>query len=118
LGRSQDVAALLRQRPIAGPSARSGLRQMTDRFLEATLSPAERARLTLVEVDSIPVIINLVLDHGHLSILPEHSLANIAPPPTLLPLDEAYQQSLSLVWPRDALSRQAADAMIALLSAP
>lgn len=118
LGRSQDVAALLRQRPIAVPSPRSGLRQMTDRFLEATLSPAERARLTLVEVDSIPVIINLVLDHGHLSILPEHSLANIAPPPTLLPLDEAYQQSLSLVWPRDALSRQAADAMIALLSAP
>ncbi|WP_234186014.1 LysR family transcriptional regulator [Shinella sp. NM-101] len=118
LGRSHDVAALLRQRPIAVPSPRSGLRQMTDRFLEATLSPAERARLTLVEVDSIPVIINLVLDHGHLSILPEHSVANIAPPPTLLPLDEAYQQSLSLVWPRDALSRQAADAMIALLSAP
>lgn len=118
LGRSQDVAALLLQRPIAVPSPRSGLRQMTDRFLEATLSPAERARLTLVEVDSIPVIINLVLDHGHLSILPEHSVANIAPPPTLLPLDEAYQQSLSLVWPRDALSRQAADAMIALLSAP
>ncbi len=118
LGRSQDVAALLRQRPIAVPSPRSGLRQMTDRFLEATLSPAERARLTLVEVDSIPVIINLVLDHGHLSILPEHSLANLAPPPALLPLDEAYQQSLSLVWPRDALSRQAADVMTALLSAP
>ncbi|QRI65539.1 LysR family transcriptional regulator [Shinella sp. PSBB067] len=118
LGRSHDVAALLRQRPIAVPSPRSGLRQMTDRFLEATLPPAERARLTLVEVDSIPVIINLVLDHGHLSILPEHSVANIAPPPTLLPLDEAYQQSLSLVWPRDALSRQAADAMIALLSVP
>lgn len=111
----QDLAALLCRHPIAVPSPRSGLRQMTDRFLEATLSPAERARLTLVEVDSIPVIINLVLDHGHLSVLPEHSLANISPPPTLLPLDPAYQQSLSLVWPRDALSRQAAETMMRLL---
>jgi DNA-binding transcriptional LysR family regulator len=118
LDRSQDFAALLHSHPIAVPSPRSGLRQMTDRFLEATLSSVERARLTLVEVDSIPVIINLVLDHGHLSILPEHSVANISPPPTLLPLDAAYQQSLSLVWPRDALSRQAADTIIALLSRP
>ena len=91
---------------------------MTDRFLEVALSPADRARLTLVEVDSIPVIINLVLDHGHLSVLPEHSVANIGPPPSLLPLDAAYQQSLSLVWPRDALSRQAAETMLAFLSKP
>jgi LysR family transcriptional regulator, nitrogen assimilation regulatory protein len=112
----QDLAALLRRYPIAVPSPRSGLRQMTDRFLEATLSPVERSRLTLVEVDSIPVIINLVLDHGHLSVLPEHSVANINPPPTLLPLEAAYQQSLSLVWPRDALSRQAAETMIGLLA--
>ena len=112
----QDLAALLRRYPIAVPSPKSGLRQMTDRFLEATLSPAERSRLTLVEVDSIPVIINLVLDHGHLSVLPEHSVANINPPPTLLPLDTAYQQSLSLVWPRDALSRQAAETMVKLLA--
>ena len=113
---SEDFATLLKNHPIAVPSPRSGLRQMTDRFLEAALSPAERTRLTLVEVDSIPVIINLVLDHGHLSVLPEHSVANISQPPALLPLDAAYQQSLSLVWPRDALSRQAAETMIALLA--
>ncbi len=112
----QDVAALLSRYPIAVPSQRSGLRQMADRFLEATFSPVERARLTLVEVDSIPVIINLVLDHGHLSVLPEHSVAKINPPPVLLPLDAAYQQSLSLVWPRDALSRMAAETMVALLT--
>ncbi|WP_411032687.1 LysR family transcriptional regulator [Shinella sp. BYT-45] len=110
----QDLAALLRRHPVAVPSPRSGLRQMTDRFLEATLSPAERARLTLVEVDSIPVIINLVLRHGHLSVLPEQSVANISPPPTLLPLDPAYRQPLSLVWPRDALSRQAAEQIFAI----
>lgn len=111
----QDLAALIRAHPVAVPSPRSGLRQMTDRFLEATLSPAERARLTLVEVDSIPVIINLVLRHGHLSVLPEQSVANVAPPLALLPLDAAYQQSLSLVWPRDALSRQAAETMATFL---
>ena len=115
---SEDFAGLISRRPIAVPSPRSGLRQMTDRFLEATLSAAERARLTLVEVDSIPVIINLVLDHGHLSVLPEHSVANINPPPVLLPLDAAYQQSLSLVWPHDALSRKAAETMLGLLAKP
>jgi DNA-binding transcriptional LysR family regulator len=113
---SEDFFGLISGRPIAVPSPRSGLRQMTDRFLEATFSPAERSRLTLVEVDSIPVIINLVLDHGYLSVLPEHSVANINPPPTLLPLDTAYQQSLSLVWPRDALSRNAAETMLGLLT--
>lgn len=112
---ADDLAALLHRHPIAVPSPRSGLRQMTDRFLEAILTPAERARLALVEVDSIPVIINLVLRHDHLSVLPEQSVANIAAPPALIPLAETYRQSLSLVWPRNALSRQAAETVLSLL---
>ena len=111
------VSALLARHPIAVPSPRSGLRQMADRFLADSLAPEERARLRLVEVDSIPVIINLVLDHGYLSILPEQSVSNIAAPPRLIPIGEAYRQSLSLVWPRNALSRQAAETALGLLRA-
>ncbi|MBB3975417.1 DNA-binding transcriptional LysR family regulator [Rhizobium azooxidifex] len=113
----EDVAELLHKLPIAVPSVRSGLRQMTDLYLASTLSAAERARLTLVEVDSIPVIINLVREHGHLSILPEQSVSRIADPPVLIRLDARFRQSLNLVWPRNALSRQTAQAVMEILSA-
>lgn len=113
---ASDLPGLLLSHPLAVPSPRSGLRQVTDRFLADVLSPAERARMTLVEVDSIPVIINLVLHHGYLSVLPEHSVGKIANPPRLLPIGEGYSQSLSLVWPKNALSRQAAATVLALLT--
>ncbi len=114
-----DEAAieLLLKHPIAMPSVRSGLRQMTDRYLASTLTAAQRARLTLVEVDSIPVIINLVREHGHLSILPEQSVSRIADPPALIRLDARFQQSLSLVWPNNALSRQTAAAILDIIAA-
>ncbi len=116
---STDEAAieLLQKHPIAMPSVRSGLRQMTDRYLASTLTAAQRARLTLVEVDSIPVIINLVREHGHLSILPEQSVSRIADPPALIRLDARFQQSLSLVWPNNALSRQTAAAILEIIAA-
>lgn len=116
-GTQEDVTALLQKHPIAMPSVRSGLRQMTDRYLASTLSASDRARLTLVEVDSIPVIINLVREHGHLSILPEQSVSRIVDPPALIRLDARFQQSLSLVWPRNAVSRQTAAAVLEIISA-
>ena len=78
------------------------------------LTAAERARLTLVEVDSIPIIINLVQEHGFLSVLPEQSVSNIPAPPALMRLDATFQQSLSLVWQKNALSRQAAETVMAI----
>ncbi|MCD2181708.1 LysR family transcriptional regulator [Rhizobium sp. GN54] len=113
----EEVADLLRRLPVAVPSARSGLRQMTDLYIASTLSAAERARLTLVEVDSIPVIVNLVREHGYLSILPEQSVSRLADPPALIRLDARFRQTLNLVWPRNALSRQTAQAVMEILSA-
>lgn len=111
------MAELLLRQPIAVPSFRSGLRRETTRFLEAVLDETQRRLLTLIEVDSIPVIINLVQNHGFLSILPRASLARISNPPPLLPLGPAHRQSLSLVWPKNALSREAGRAMLRILSA-
>ena len=71
-----------------------------------TLDEAERRRITLVEVDSIPVIINLVRQHGYLSVLPQSSLARVHRPPAMIRLGPAYRQSLTLVWPRGAFAAE------------
>ncbi|WP_428429366.1 LysR family transcriptional regulator [Pararhizobium sp.] len=112
-----DIAALLQSHPIAVPSLKSGLRQQAAHFIEATLTEQERNRLTLTEVDSIPVILNLVMDHGYLSVLPESSAARVRHPPAMLRLGPGYMQSLSLAWQKNALSRQVAEAMLGMMLA-
>lgn len=112
-----DIRRMLLSKPMAVPSLKSGLRQQTTRFLEQTLSDAERNRMTLVEVDSIPVIINMVMNHGYLSVLPESSIARIQNPPAMVTLDADYVQSLSLVWQKNALSRQVGEAMLEMIRA-
>ncbi|MCV9999875.1 LysR family transcriptional regulator [Pararhizobium sp. YC-54] len=111
-----DIGRLLQANPIAVPSVKSGLRQQATHFIEATLSEHERSRLTLTEVDSIPVILNLVMDHGYLSVLPESSAARVRNPPAMLRLGHGYMQSLSLAWQKNALSRQVAEAMLGMMT--
>ncbi|KQS97824.1 MULTISPECIES: LysR family transcriptional regulator [unclassified Rhizobium] len=111
-----DVRGLLQSHPIAVPSLKSGLRQQATRFIEATLTDQERNRLTLTEVDSIPVILNLVMDHGYLSVLPESSAARVRNAPAMLRLGPGYMQSLSLVWQKNALSRQVAEEMLMMMT--
>lgn len=110
-----NFAGLLLSNPIAVPSLKSGLRQQATHFIEATLTEQERNRLTLTEVDSIPVILNLVMDHGYLSVLPESSAARVRHPPAMQRLGPGYMQSLSLVWQKNALSRQVAEAMLGMM---
>lgn len=110
-----DLPQLLATCPIAVPSVRSGLRREVTRFLEDTLSDVERRRVTLVEVDSIPVIINLVSHHGYLSVLPETSLSRIHRPPAMIRLGAHYRQSLTLVWPRGAFSSDVGELMISMM---
>ena len=114
---NRTLADILTSYPIAVPSLRSGLRQQAARFLENTLSEAERQRLTITEVDSIPVIINLVMNHGYLSVLPQSSLSRVRNAPAMIRLDQSYAQSLSLVWPKNALSRQLGEAMLEMMRA-
>jgi LysR family nitrogen assimilation transcriptional regulator len=112
-----DIITLLQANPIAVPSLKSGLRQQAAHFIEATLTEQERNRLTLTEVDSIPVILNLVMDHGYLSVLPESSAARVRNPPAMRRLGPGYMQSLSLAWQKNALSRQVAEAMLGMMLA-
>ncbi|MCV9961086.1 LysR family transcriptional regulator [Pararhizobium sp. BT-229] len=114
----KDLRSLLQSNPIAVPSLKSGLRQQAERFISETLGEQERNRLTVTEVDSIPVILNLVTNHGYLSVLPESSAARVRNAPAMLRLGPGYMQSLSLAWQKNALSRQAGEAMLAMMSAP
>lgn len=72
----------------------------------------------MIEVDSIPVILNLVMNHGYLSMLPESSAARVRNAPAMRRLGPGYMQSLSLAWQKNALSRQAGEAMLTMMSAP
>ncbi len=110
-----DLPRLLATCPIAVPSVRSGLRREVTRFLDDTLTEHEHRRVTLVEVDSIPVIINLVSHHGYLSVLPETSLSRVQRPPAMIRLGPLYRQSLTLIWPRGAFSSEVGDLMIGMM---
>ncbi len=45
--------------------------------------------MTLVEVDSLPILVNLVLQHGFLAVLPEASFSDIDEPLSAVALDPA-----------------------------
>lgn len=94
------IADALLAAPLAVPSARSGLRQRINRILDDQLDETERGALRLIEIDSIPVILNLVLHHGFVSVLPQASVARIRGDLLQLPLGAEYDMSFWLCWPR------------------
>lgn len=94
------IADALLSAPLAVPSARSGLRQRINRILDDYLNDTERNAVRLIEIDSIPVILNLVLHHGFVSVLPQASVARIRSDLRQLPLDPAYDMNFWLCWPR------------------
>ena len=97
---AMDLGMLLASMPIAVPSPKSGLRHAVTHYLDATLGEAQREKLTLIEIDSIPVIVNLILHHGFLSVLPEASVSNIRGDLGRIPLGDEHALSIRLVWPQ------------------
>ena len=111
IGPSPDIRQLLRKHRLALPSVRSGIRQEAMRYLEQMLG-SERAVLDgVVEVDSIPVIINLVALHGYLSILPQMSLVRLPFSLRHISLAPERLQRLVMVWRRSGLPQPLLDAV-------
>ncbi|MET3926246.1 LysR family transcriptional regulator [Devosia sp. 2618] len=94
-----NIADALLSAPLAVPSARSGLRQRINRILDHHLTDIERNAVRLIEIDSIPVILNLVLHHGFVSVLPKASVTRIRSDLRQLPLGPQYDMSFWLCWP-------------------
>lgn len=91
---------LLLTSPLAVPSARSGLRQIIDQLLETEPFRDWRRKIDPVEVDSIPVILRLVEDHGFVSFLPSASLSRQGGRLAALPLPVETFMPLFAAWPR------------------
>lgn len=111
-----DMAAFLQGHTLALPSAQSGIRQHAMRYLEGVLGPVAAARLRLIEMDTIPVIINLVARHGYLSILPAPVVARLPFPITQYPLGKEHRQILSFVWRRNTFTPAMLNEMMSLLT--
>jgi LysR family nitrogen assimilation transcriptional regulator len=93
-----DLVRLLTTHPMAAPSRRSGLRQKLVALTEDLLTPAEQARVSLVEIDSIPVIANLVLEHGYVALMPESAYRADGDDLAGIPVPDRYDMRLTLVW--------------------
>lgn len=111
-----DMAKFLLRHPLALPSVKSGIRQHAMHYLEGVLGPLTQAKLRLMEMDSIPVIINLVTRHGYLSILPEPVVARLPFPITQYPLGAEHRQILSFVWRRNTFAPKMLNEMVSLLT--
>ncbi|RKE79402.1 LysR family transcriptional regulator [Rhizobium sp. AG855] len=107
-----DLPSLICSRPIAVPSKRSGLRQMFTAYLASHLTEAERDGLTLLEIDSLPILVNLVLEHGFLAVLPEASFAKMDGPLDAVRLEPDYDLKLTLAWPPSFAARRLADLVL------
>ena len=66
----KSVADILRETPLAIPSNASGLRNILEGYLVAHLGASWQRSLSFIEVDSFPVITDLVRSHGFCTILP------------------------------------------------
>jgi LysR family nitrogen assimilation transcriptional regulator len=97
-----DIGRLLVAAPLALPSLKSGLRQKFSMLADDFLTVEQRAGLKVVEIDSIPVIANLVVDHGYLSLLPRSAILGMEAHVASLSLPSRYDMPLALAWRRDA----------------
>ncbi|RAZ89169.1 hypothetical protein DPM33_19620 [Mesorhizobium hawassense] len=102
------IQPLVDRHLIAVPSLRSGLRQSVGEALEPFLGGEGHAAARLVEVDALSIIINLVLDHGYLTVLPLEAVAALDRPIGIIRLPDAPRVSFHLVWRRTQASRRIA----------
>jgi LysR family nitrogen assimilation transcriptional regulator len=115
LGGDPDVPDVLRRFPLALPSRRTGLGQAAHKVLAQLLTQAETDALSITEIDSIPIIANLMLDFGFVSVLPESALAAFDARLIALPIDPAPELILSLVWAQTEGAQRGARAILAAL---
>lgn len=102
------IQPLIDRHLIAVPSLRSGLRQSISAALEPFLGPDGEAAARLVEVDALSIVLNLVLDHDYLTVLPIDAVADLGRPIGIIRLPNAPEVGFHLVWRRTQASRRTA----------
>ncbi|NSX88302.1 LysR family transcriptional regulator [Agrobacterium tumefaciens] len=110
---SQMREAILKHRLVL-PSRASGLRQTAESFLEHLLGPTWLSKVQLIEIDSIPVAVQLIVGHGYCSILPS-SVGITSPKVTRIPLPMTFSVPLLLAWRADDRGTDMAQRVLQLL---
>jgi len=99
---------LLARQPLVLQSRRSGLRQRAEAFFEAQLGHDWRDLAKVLEIDSLPIIVNVLVKGGYLSVLPQHVAETFfAEAHALLP--DSYDQRLMLTWRNTGRARRIAE---------
>ncbi len=111
MGGVTDIGALLRQYPLALPSRKSGIRQEAMRFIDSMTGDSTANAIDILEIDSIPVIINLVARYGYLSILPQASILRLPFALAHVSLAPAYMQTLTMAWRRNGMTAPLVEAI-------
>ncbi len=110
-----DIRTLLLTTPVALLSLKSGLRQKFVALMEDVLTDSERERVSFVEVDSMPVVANLVYDHGYVTLLPEQSLGRAISTFKSIVLPEKYDAHFTIAWRPSPSSEKVARRVLDIL---
>ena len=115
LGDRPDLVAVLRRAPLVLPSRRTGLRQAAHKLLSQVLPQTEVDALTITEVDSMPIIGNLMLDFGFVSVMPESALVSFDARLAVIRVEPALELILSITWAQTDGARRGARAILTAL---
>ncbi len=112
---TSDIRTLLLTTPVALLSLKSGLRQKFVTLMEDILTDSERERVSFVEVDSMPVVANLVYDHGYVTLLPEFSLGLSDSAFNSVVLPKKYDVHFTIAWRPSPSSEKVARQVLEIL---
>lgn len=110
-----DIRTLLLTTPVALLSLKSGLRQKFVALMEDVLTDSERERVSFVEVNSMPVVANLVYDHGYVTLLPEQSLGRTISTFKSIVLPQKYDAHFTIAWRPSPSSEKVARRVLDIL---
>jgi LysR family nitrogen assimilation transcriptional regulator len=100
LAQQGSLITLLQAHQIVVPSLRSGLRQRIREVLDPLLQEVEESAGLLVEVDALSIIVNLIVEHGFVSVLPLDAVRSLERDVGTVSLPGAPRIGFHLTWPR------------------
>lgn len=112
LARYGSVTEALNRGLVALPTARSGLRNAVKDLLNERRGRSDQTPENFTEIDSIPVIINLVRDHGYLSVMPRVSVEGIIGGIEVAELPAEFGLPIYLAWVKNRDLKRLGDELI------
>lgn len=107
-----SVTEALNRGLVALPTARSGLRNAVKDLLDERRGRSDQTPENFTEIDSIPVIINLVRDHGYLSEMPRVSVEGIIGGIEVAELPAEFDLPIYLAWVKNRDLKRLGDELI------